>query len=1328
MKKIIYSLLFAPLFYVAQSPNITSWEYNTSGHQAQYYDSNGTTVLNLNDSSEVQQVCYNTDSIYVRTNILASFIMGPWTGDPFLADGQNNSYVFPRNPTYPSSTHQTKPTGTMGLLVNGVVIYDDGDGKSYNSTTSTNSNSGAGVWNQIAWVAHAGEMDAGNGHPDPNNVYHNHSNPIMLCSVTSSTAHSPIIGWAFDGWPIYGPFGYATATDATSAITRMTPSWQLRNITTRTTFYDGTTASQTGPAVSTSFPLGTYIEDYEYISGLGDLDYYNGRYCVTPEYPSGTYAYFLNTDASGNAQYPNMIGPKYYGTVFLTNFGGTAGAATAPKVGVSCYTPSTNCTVTLSSQTNVSCNGLSDGAATVSVSGASGTVTYSWTPSGGTAATASNLSSGTYTVSVSDGASCSATQTVSITEPTAITITSTITNATCNGGTNGAINMSVSGGNPLGSGSPGLLISEVFTDPSGSDSPFEFVELLATKAIDFSTTPYTVIFSNNGTATSNGWKAGAGLTYAFEISTGSVSKGDVVYVGGSSMTPTTNVLRSINTGTTAGDGSIGNSNATGVLGNGGTSADGVAVFSTGTSSLTSSSVPVDAIFFGTAAGSAVVSGGTAGYQLPVNDKYSGGKLQSTSYVAPTSVSTQYLRATGTYNLATSSFTTTRTWANTATFTNLASSVTLTNPYTYSWSNSATTEDLSGIGAGTYSVTVTDGSGCTATSAITVTAPSAITASSNITNVNCFGGSTGAIDLSPSGGNATYTYNWNNAATTQDLSALAAGSYSVTITDGNACTGTATVSVTQPASAISLSASSTSASCLGGDGTINLTVSGGTPSYTYAWSNGTTTEDVSALNAGSYSVTVTDANSCTSTTSVTVSSSSGISLSSVVTNATCNGNSNGQVNLTVIGGTAGFTYAWSNSSSSEDLSGLTAGNYSVTVTDANNCTATAALTVTEPAALLLNTLITNVDCKGNTTGGADLSVSGGTASYSYSWNNGAISQDLSSLAAGTYSVTVTDANSCISTTTVTVTEPASALAVTSSEVNNLCNGAAAGSIDLSVTGGTAAYSYAWSNSATSEDLNALAAGTYSVTVTDANACTFTYSASVTEPTAITFSSSISNISCNGGSDGMIDLSVSGGTAGYSYAWGGGETSEDLSGIAAGTYSVDVTDANGCVTGTTITLTEPAVIAITGTVTDEAAGNDGAIDLTASGGTGTISYLWSNGAVTEDLSGLAGGIYSVIVTDANGCTMNDTLTVETTLGVIGPLSSNSSSIFPNPASSFITISSSVQAEKIEIHDLQGKLVYSSGGNIKSIPVSHLNNGVYTVSFIYKDHIEIKRLTKN
>lgn len=222
----------------------------------------------------------------------------------------------------------------------------------------------------------------------------------------------------------------------------------------------------------------------------------------------------------------------------------------------------------------------------------------------------------------------------------------------------------------------GLIISEILANPAGSDSPFEFVELTATQTIDFSFTPYTVIVNNNGTANANGWIAGGSLSYAFEINTGSVVKGEVVYVGGSSMVVTGAKLRTINTGTTGGDGAIGNAQASGVFGNGGGNADGIALFNLPVSSITSSTVPVDAFFFGTGIGSALVSSGTAGYELPVNDLYSGGKLQTTSFIAPDPASTIYLVATGTYNVSSHVFTTGRTFTTSSTFTDNVTSITL----------------------------------------------------------------------------------------------------------------------------------------------------------------------------------------------------------------------------------------------------------------------------------------------------------------------------------------------------------------------------------------------------------------------------------------------------------------------------------------------------------------------------------------------------------------------------------------------------------------------------------------------------------------------------
>jgi hypothetical protein len=358
-------------------------------------------------------------------------------------------------------------------------------------------------------------------------------------------------------------------------------------------------------------------------------------------------------------------------------------------------------------------------------------------------------------------------------------------------------------------------------------------------------------------------------------------------------------------------------------------------------------------------------------------------------------------------------------------------LTITNgsaPYSYNWSRvspsgtgSGTGTTISGLSAGTYNITVTSTGGCTKSITVNLSEPALLSATTSLTNVLCFGASTGAITLTVTGGTPGYTYNWGGGITTQNRSNIPAGSYTVTVTDANACTTTATATITQPSSAISATATPTNVKCYGAStGSISLTVSGGTPSYTYNWSNGASTQNISSIPSGSYTVTVTDANGCLKTASATVTQpSAALSLSATMVNVSCNGGSNASIDLSVSGGTSPYTYLWSNSATTQDISSLSAGTYSVTVTDANLCTQILSKTITQPAVLSLSVNKVNATCPNTTDGSIDLSVSGGTPAYSYAWSNGATTQDLSGLLPGTYSVTVTDANGCTKNTSVTI---------------------------------------------------------------------------------------------------------------------------------------------------------------------------------------------------------------------------------------------------------------------------------------------------------------------
>ena len=571
----------------------------------------------------------------------------------------------------------------------------------------------------------------------------------------------------------------------------------------------------------------------------------------------------------------------------------------------------------------------------------------------------------------------------------------------------------------------------------------------------------------------------------------------------------------------------------------------------------------------------------------------------------------------------------------------------TSPYTYIWSNGGITAIISGLGAGTYNVTVTDANGCTATASTTVGSLSGITATASSTDESCNGSSDGTATASGFGGTSPYTYAWSNGGNTATISGLGAGTYDVTVTDANGCSATALTTV-GIASSITASTSSTDENCSGAnDGTATASGSGGTSPYTYAWSNGGTTATISGLGAGTYDVTVTDANGCVATASATVGSLSGITASTSSTDESCNGANNGTATASGFGGTSPYTYAWSNGGNTATISGLGAGTYDVTVTDANGCVATASATVGSLSGITASASNTDESCNGANDGTATASGFGGTSPYTYAWSNGGNTATISGLGAGTYDVTVTDANGCTATASTTV-GIASSIAASTSSADESCIGANNGTATASGSGGTSPYTYAWSNGGTTATITGLGAGTYDVTVTDANGCTATASTTVGSASGITASASGINVSCNGGNDGSATASGSGGTSPYTYVWSNGGTTATISGLSAGTYNVTATDANGCSATASVSITQPGVLSVSASGTDPSGGNNGSATASASGGTSPYAYNWSNGGTTATITGLAEGTYTVTVTDTNGCTATASVTLTDTGG--------------------------------------------------------------------------------
>ncbi len=342
---ILFISIFA--FQNAHSQAVMSkWIFNVNGKKGSYYANtnfgSGAPVYVFTtspDSADILKVCYNTTDTYVSSDGLTNY-MGQYL-NPGYCYAQNYIHRFPRTPTVPTTKTISPKTGAIGLLVNGIPIYGLGDSKSYTGTTNATPPTGKGIWNVEVYKSEGFTLDtAFAAHPQQQSAYHTHATPYRLYKNTATTTHSPLIGFAFDGNPVYGPYGYSTAMSATSAVTRMKTGYSLRNITVRTTLPYGVTPTQTGPPVNATYPIGTYCEDYEWLaSNGGHLDKYNGRTCVTPEYPGGTYAYFVTISAAGVPEFPYIIGIEYYGAPEITNFtsgGSTSNSVTIPSTGVTC--------------------------------------------------------------------------------------------------------------------------------------------------------------------------------------------------------------------------------------------------------------------------------------------------------------------------------------------------------------------------------------------------------------------------------------------------------------------------------------------------------------------------------------------------------------------------------------------------------------------------------------------------------------------------------------------------------------------------------------------------------------------------------------------------------------------------------------------------------------------------------------------------------------------------------------------------------------------------------------------------------------------------------
>jgi len=572
------------------------------------------------------------------------------------------------------------------------------------------------------------------------------------------------------------------------------------------------------------------------------------------------------------------------------------------------------------------------------------------------------------------------------------------------------------------------------------------------------------------------------------------------------------------------------------------------------------------------------------------------------------------------------------------------------PYNFLWDSGQSTASISGLDAGDYSLTLTDGNGCTETLQTTLQSIGDLDVSVTATSPDCVDGNNGEATVTVAGG-GSFTYQWVAPGTPAgaSISGLPAGDYQVIVSDGSGCSTAAQFTVAAPP-ALNLQLSA-AASCLNAlNGSATAMASGGAGGFTYEWSTMESGATIASLLPGFYTVTATDANGCTVTDGVLVEGAPFPTLSVQSIIAPDCINVTGSATVLATGGTGAINYLWNDPSgqTGPTATALSPGNYTVTATDENGCSGSLNVAIDQPDDLVVNvSALETPSCNGNADASATVTVLNGTGPYTYMWSDpmAQMTAQALNLAAGDYFVTVSDTgNGCSTTLNVTVPETPVITVNLQSATAPLCFGESNGGASVLAIGGTAPFDYVWNDPGaqmTNIAVN-LPAGDYTVSVTDDNGCTATLAVNV--PEAVLLEAMISNFSaplCFGQNTATATVSATGGNGGYVYLWDDPmlQNMATATNLPAGDYTVIVSDGNGCQTTAMVSLpsTPQLVLATTETVSPSCSGfSDGSITVAASGGTGTLTYLWSNDETTAQVSALSSGSYSVTVMDANGCT--------------------------------------------------------------------------------------------
>lgn len=880
----------------------------------------------------------------------------------------------------------------------------------------------------------------------------------------------------------------------------------------------------------------------------------------------------------------------YTASLYVSDSTGTCGRVDTAKVIINVGGPPT----LLTSPTAVFCSGGSNGTASVTATGGLSPYTYLWSASGGqTTATATGLSAGTYSVTVTNSFGCTAAASATVTQPSVLTITPTYTNVGCFGGSDGTATPTVSGGNA----------------------------------------PFTYLWLPGGVTTSSV----TGLSVNSYSVTVTDTKGCTASSSVSISEPPALSITSTITGASCGQS------------NGSATVSGTGGFA-----------PYTWTWSGGQTGATVSGLGAGTFTVTIHD------VNLCTASLPVSIA----------NTSGPSATITSTNVSCNGANNGSATITTTGgtlPFTYLWNNGQTTPTASNLAAGIYSVIATDLQNCSATASITITEPPLLTANANGVNPTCFGFLNGSVTVSALDGSPPYTYLWtiSGSPTTASVSGLGSGVYNATVTDFNGCIKLASVTLVDP-DPVSTFISNTGVLCAGDcNGTATATATNGFPPYSFLWND--TAHQTSALATGlcatSFSVNITDAHGCPSSAATTIGSPMQLTSTMTVGNVSCFGLCDGFSQVSPLGGTPPYSYNWTTGTSiTAGATGLCSGAFSCTITDANGCTTISADTIVQPDQLTGSVNVLKIPCNGLCDGSITTNYNGGVPPYNYLWLPGLQTQsNPTNLCAGNNSVTITDANGCNAGGTIVLTAPPP-LTISSSTTSSVC-GQANGGACVTAAGGTLAYKYLWNTSPTDtlDCVSGLLANTYSVTVTDGMGCTISTNENINDISGPLLTITLNTaVTCFGLSNGIANATVTGGIPPYSLFWTpGGQTIPNPTNLNAGVNTLTATDSLGCVVSasTTIGNHTEIVSAITGVQNLSCNGIcDGSASVLYGGGVAPLSIVWDapGNPTTSSINSLCAGRYNVTITDSSGCVRIDSSLIITQSDSIVILSSTVSNI--------------------------------------------------------------------